>query len=211
MNKLRWILRAITICCLVIPIVTVVLVYRDDFVGMVVPSQIRKLIEDISSISSKTENGTKLDSINKTISQLGIDPNKLQVPQIENLTYNNQTGVANVTLNFANPMANTTLDVDSFSLDVADSNGSQLFTIQLDKGIDIGAGQTGDIMLSGIALNDNAKVIVNNLLSGKDVEELNINDFQLSNLNADVGGITVHIDKVDTSEILGGFLSGIQR
>jgi hypothetical protein len=172
---------------------------------MVVPPQVQKLMNHTNSNVSQSNNS---NAINATLTQLGIDPNKLQAPQLENLMYNNQTGVAHLTLNFTNPMTNTSLDVSSFSVDVADSNGTQLFTIQLDKGVNIGAGQTGDIALSGTALNDNAKVIMNSLINGNGTQTIDMNDLQLSNLNANIGGITIHVDNINSQKVLGGFFGG---
>ena len=105
-------------------------------------------------------------------------------------------------------MTEKALDVSSFSVDVADSSGSPLFTIHLDKSVDIGAGQTGDISLTGAALNDNAKTIMEGLISGNGVQNIDPNNFQLSNLNADVGGITIHVQNVNNQDILNGFMSG---
>jgi hypothetical protein len=205
LNKLKWILRATTVCCIIIPLVVVAAVYSGNLLGLVVPPQVEKLINNANS--NRVQSNSNND-INSTLTQLGVDPDKLQTPQVEKLTYNNGTGVADLTINFTNPMSNTTLDVKQFSVDVADSNGSPLFTIQLDKGIDIGAGQSGDISLSGNALNDNAKVIMDNLINGSSTQSIDLNNFQLSNLNADVGGITLHIDNVDYKNLLNGFLGG---
>jgi|WetSurMetagenome_2_1015567.scaffolds.fasta_scaffold195826_1 hypothetical protein len=207
--KLKWILRLITVCCIVTPLVVVAAINSNNLLGLVVPPQVEKLINNANSIGSSNgvqSNGN--NDINSTLLQLGVNPDKLQAPQIEQLTYNNETGIADLIISFANPMENTALDVKQFSVDVADSKGTPLFTIQLDKAIDIGAGQTGDISLSGNALNDNAKVIMGNLINGNNTQSLNIDNFKLSNLNADVGGISIHVENVDSQNLLSGFLGG---
>jgi hypothetical protein len=188
LNKIKWILRATTVCCLLVPLLLVVVIYKDNLAGLVIPPQMQNLANSATSLKGQGNNGI---DINSTLAQLGIDPSKIQQPQIQSLTYDNQTGVAVLAVGFVNPM-NKSLDVSSFSVDVADTSGSHLFTIQLDKAIDIGGGQTGNISLSAEALNDQAKALMSSLISGNDT--VNLNNLQLSNLNANVGGIVIHVD-----------------
>ena len=206
---LKWILRLITVLCIVTPLVVVVAINSNNLLGLVVPPQVENLINNANSVDAS--NGVQSNSnndIDSTLRQLGVNPDKIQEPQIKQLTYNNETGVADLTLAFTNPMEDTTLDVKQFSVDVADSNGTPLFTIQLERAIDIAPGQVGDISLSGNALNDNAKVILGNLINGSDTQSLNLENFKLSNLNAEVGGISIHLENVDYQNLLNGFLGG---
>jgi hypothetical protein len=136
------------------------------------------------------------NNINSTLAQFGINTNNLQTPQVESLSYDNQTGTADLTLNFTNPMKTQTLDVSSFSVDVADSNGTHLVTVQLDQGIDIGAGQTGNLSLMANALNDQGKALMESLISGNG-GTIDTSDLQFTNLNANVGGIIIHVDNLN--------------
>ena len=205
MSKLKWALRATTVCCLVIPLLVAYAVYSDNLMGLIFPPQLEQLINNANSNGSQNNSG---NDINSTLAQLGLNPDKLQAPQIEQFTYNKQTGVVDLTMNFTNPMFDKPLDVSSFSVNVADSNGTQLFTIHLDKPINIEAGQTGDINLTGTALNDNAKAVMDSIINGGGIQNIDPNDFQLSNLTANVAGVTIHIQNVNSQDVLSGLLGG---
>ena len=40
MNKLKWTLRTITICCALLPLLFTVVTYQDNLIGLLVPPQI---------------------------------------------------------------------------------------------------------------------------------------------------------------------------
>ena len=145
----------------------------------------------LKSGNSNNGQGNNAENVNSTLAQLGIDPDKLQSPHIESVIYDNQTGAISVALNFTNP-TNKPLEISSFSLDVADANGTHLFTIQSEQPITIGSGQTESITLTANASNDQAKATMASLVNSN--QQIDANDLQFSNLNADIDGIIIHMD-----------------
>jgi hypothetical protein len=184
LNKVKWILRLITICCTLIPLLVVGYIYRDNFpIGLIVPPQLKNLIN---------QNGLGNSSVLiPTLAQLGINPN-IQMPQFENLTYDSSRGIATVTLNLTNPLTHQSLDVSNFSLTIAYSiqNTQFNFTIQLVGPIHIVANQTGDISIQLKSSNPQA---LQSLLSGNQA----ISNLQMSNLYVNVNGITVQISNLN--------------
>jgi hypothetical protein len=181
LNKAKWILRSITICCILIPLLVVGYTYRDNLLGLIVPPQLQNLINQNGQNNSNV--------LNSTLAQLGINPN-VQPPQFENLTYDSSTGIATLTLNFTNPLTGQSLEVSNFSLTVAYSNGAQPVTIQLVEPINIAANQTGEI---SIPLTSSDPQALQRLISGNQT----INNLQLSNLYVNVNGITVQIGNLN--------------
>jgi len=130
------------------------------------------------------------NDLNSTIAQLGINPNGIQVPTVENLTYDSSTGIATLTLNITNPLTDQSLEVSNFSLTVAFSNGTQPVTIQLVEPINIAANQTGDISIPLISSNP---VVLQSLISG----DQTVSNLQLSNLYVNVNGIIVQVGNLN--------------
>jgi len=183
LDKVKWYLRAITVCCILIPLLVLGYTYRDNLAGLIVPPQLQNLINQNNSGQSNS------NALNSTLAQLGINVNNFQMPQFENLTYDSSTGVATLTVNLTNPLTDQSLDVSNFSLDVAYSNGAQPVTIQLAEPINIGAGQTGIV---SIPLTSSNSQELQSLISGNQTGS----NLQLSNLYVTVNGITVQISNL---------------
>ena len=181
MDKVKWSLRAITICCILIPLLVLGFTSGNKLTGLIVPSQLQSLIN---------QNGQNNSSaLNSTLAQLGINPNNIQAPKVENLTYDSSTGIATLTLNLTNPLTDQSLEVSNFSVTVA-SNGTQPVTIQLAHPINIAANQTGDI---AIPLTSSDSQALQSLISG----DQTMSNLQFSNLYLDVNGITVQIGNLN--------------
>ncbi len=192
MNKLKWILRLITVCCILIPLIVVGYTYKDNPLGLILPPQVLSLMNQNNSNNNQ---GNGNNSTQALLTQIGVNPNNLQSPQLENITYDNQTGTATLTVNFTNPLTDKTLDVSSFGVNVAFSNGTQLFTVQLDQPLDVAANQTGNITLSAVASSAQGQTVLQDLASGNQTGDMS--DLQFSNLNIDVSGIIVHMDNLN--------------
>jgi hypothetical protein len=150
--------------------------------GLIVPPQLQSLINQNGQNNSSS-------ALNSTLAQLGINPNNLQAPKVENLTYDSSTGIATLTINLANPLTYQSLEISNFSLTVA-SNSTQPVTIQLAEPINIAANQTGNI---AITLTSSDPQALQSLISGNQT----MSNLQFSNLYLDVNGITVHIDNLN--------------
>jgi hypothetical protein len=180
LDKTKWSLRAITVCCIIIPLLVLGFTSGDKLTGLIVPPQLQSLIN---------QNGQNSNALNSTMAQLGINPNNIQAPKVENLTYDSSTGIATLTLNLTNPLTYQSLEVSNFSLTVA-SDGTQPVTIQLAEPINIAANQTGNIAMS---LTSSDPQALQSLISGNQT----MSNLQFSNLYLDVNGITVHIDNLN--------------
>jgi hypothetical protein len=180
-DKVKWSLRAITVCCILIPLLVLGFTSGNKLTGLIVPPQLQSLINQNGQNNSNV--------LNSTIAQLGINPNNIQAPKVENLTYDSSTGIATLTLNLTNPLTYQSLEVSNFSLTVA-SNGTQPVTIQLAEPINIAANQTGDI---AIPLTSSDPQALQSLISGNQT----MSNLQFSNLNLDANGITVHIGNLN--------------
>ena len=181
MDKVKWSLRAITICCILIPLLVLGFTSGNKLTGLIVPSQLQSLINQNGQNNS--------DALNSTMAQLGINPNDIQAPKVENLTYDSSTGIATLILNLTNPLTDQSLEVSNFSVTVA-SNGTQPVTIQLADPINIAANQTGDI---AIPLTSSDSQALQSLVSG----DQPMGNLQFSNLYLDVNGITVQIGNLN--------------
>jgi len=180
-DKVKWSLRAITICCILIPLLVLGFTSGNKLTGLIVPSQLQSLTNQNGQNNS--------DALNSTMAQLGINPNDIQAPKVENLTYDSSTGIATLILNLTNPLTDQSLEVSNFSVTVA-SNGTQPVTIQLADPINIAANQTGDI---AIPLTSSDSQALQSLVSG----DQPMGNLQFSNLYLDVNGITVQIGNLN--------------
>ena len=183
MDKVKWSLRAITVCCILIPLLVLGFASGNKLTGLIVPPQLQSLINQNGQNNS--------DALNSTMAKLGINPNNIQAPKVENLTYDSSTGIATLTLNLTNPLTDQSLEVSNFSITVA-SNNTQPITIQLAEPINIAANQTGNIAMS---LTSSDPQALQSLISGNQT----MSNLQFSNLYMDVNGITVHIGNLNQS------------
>jgi hypothetical protein len=182
-DKVKWSLRAITVCCILIPLLVLGVTSGNKLTGLFVPPQLQSLIN---------RNGQNNSNVsNSTLAQLGINTSNIQSPKVENLTYDSSTGIATLTLNLTNPLAYRSLEVSNLSLTVA-SNGTRPVTVQLADPINIAADQTGNI---AIPLTSSDPQALQSLISGNQT----MSNLQFSNLYMDVNGITVHIGNLNQS------------
>jgi len=191
LDKVKWSLRAITVCCILIPLLVLGYSCRDNLPGLVVPPQLQSLITQNGQTggvqSLITQSGqSNSNALNSTLALLGIDPNGFQTPQLENITFDSSTDIATLTVNVTNPLTDQSLDVSNFSLTVAYSNGAQPVNIQLAEPITIAANQTGII---SIPLTSSNPQVLQGIINGTQ----SVSNLQVSNLYVDVNGIILQI------------------
>jgi hypothetical protein len=182
-DKVKWSLRAITVCCILIPLLVLGFTSGNKLTGLIVPPQLQSLVNGNGQNNSNV--------LNSTLAQLGINPSNIQSPKVENLTYDSSTGIATLTLNLTNPLTYRSLEVSNLSLTVA-SNGTQPVTVQLADPINIAADQTGNIAMP---LTSSDPQALQSLISGNQT----MSNLQFSNLYLDVNGITVLIGNLNQS------------
>lgn len=171
MNKTKIILTVVSILIVVGPLLGVVLIYRDNLMGMVMPPE--------------TSNALNLGSLADIGSSNNSGPNFQLFTPTSDPTYNQETGAFSYPFNFTNPTSNA-ISLDQLSADIYSQDGVKIGTISIDQPINIAPGQTAPINIGG----NLDPALVNQLEQQYQSGNLNIS---LENLNVTVGGITLHI------------------
>ena len=172
MDKVKIALTILSILIVIGPLAGVAYVYRDNLLGLVVPPQIKSLINGGNSTGSQSQP-------------------QFQTPQVVGQPqYNAQTGAVTVSFNFTNPLTNE-VSIDNLSAEVQSEAGAALGNISLNQPIQIAPGETSIINVSGIL---NQAAISQFEAQNPGVNGMNIS---LANLNVDVAGVNVHMDQVN--------------
>ena len=181
---------------------------NNNPLAIVAPPQLKNIMSNIGQGGSGQSNGNNNNNnpgANVLLAQMGVDPNKVQLPQFENFAYDPSTQIATLTLNVTNPLSVTSLDVNSFSVDLSYSNGSS-FTLQLDKPITVSVNQTGLLSIP-ISSSDPQQLqnLVNAVSSGGN-QTFETSNLQVTNLSADINGVAVQIPNL--SQLFGNSGNG---
>ena len=176
MDKVKIALTILSIAIVVGPLIGIAFVYRDNLLGLVVPPQVK------SMINSGDSNGSQSVGSQFQMPTLVGDPQ-----------YNAQTGAVAVSFNFTDPLSNS-VSIDNLSAEVqSGTGGASLGDISLCQPIQIASGETSTITVSGVL---NQAAISQFEAQNPGVTSLNIS---LANLNANVAGVTVHMDQVNNA------------
>lgn len=169
MNKVKLILTLITVAITVIPIMGAVIAYRDNLPGLVVPSELTNLMNE----------GTGPIATNNT---------SLKPPT---LVSNQADRTFSVSFQFTNPFP-FDLKVNSMTSGVACKEHNFLLgNASLRDTVNMKAGETATLTLYGIWTTE----AINHFQTAHSGQQ-NF-DAELVDLNANLGGATVHIDKQD--------------
>lgn len=181
MNKAKIALTILSIAIVVGPIASVVLLYRDNLVGLVVPPEIKNLGENLS--------------VNNSSSSPFIAGSNVQLPTLAGETqYNQETGAFSYPINFTNPLK-TEISVDQISAQIqSKDNNAILGNISITQPIEIAPGQSGIINATG-NLDPEAINQIKAQYSG------DVNNIALENVNIVVGGIQIHFDELDAGSL----------
>jgi hypothetical protein len=183
MNNVKIALTLLSIAIVVGPLAGVVLFYRDNLVGLVVPPEIKNLDSGLSE-----GNLTNPQFINGSQFQL---PTLVGEPQ-----YNQETGAFSYPINFTNPLK-TEISVDSMSAEIKfKDNNVILGNISITQPIEIAPGQSGIINATG-NLDPEKVSQIKAQYSG------DVNNIVLENVNIVVGGVEMHFDELDAGSLQG--------
>jgi hypothetical protein len=184
MRKLKIILTLVTIAISVIPIAYVVFSYRDNLEALIIPPQINDIVNgDTSNINgSITDNSSGLVNPNFNLPQPTGEPQ-----------YNPQTNTVTFNFTFTNPLS-TPITVDKINSGIVTHDDAIfLGNLTTDQPIKLDAQQTGEITANA-KLTDQAI----SYLKTQNQSQLNVD---LVNLDIEVGGITVHVDRQNIGNI----------
>ena len=198
MNKLKWILRTITICCAILPLLFTVLAYQDNLIGLIVPPQITALISgNDQAIQEILPDFSNMSNVETTFN--------------DDFQFKPEDGTYGLSINLISPL-DTPVTFDSLSLTVTDENGTILGTINLGNPVTLVPGKNSTIPIEGALSQELITLLQNSGIDPTDpdfnpenMEEigLDINNIHLTNVNIDIGGIQIHIDELNPNELFG--------
>ncbi|MCW3995041.1 MAG: hypothetical protein NWE98_02685 [Candidatus Bathyarchaeota archaeon] len=169
MDKVKLALTILSIAILVVPLMVMVYLNRDNLIGIVLP----------------TQNNSQMDFERITEKFQEIEPNLVRQPEFfpQNKSYI-------LAFNFTNPLLeNITVEAVSAQVFLQDRN-MLLSNITLDHPLNILPGQSAIVAVSG-ALTDEAITYLKNSYS-----ELNTVEATLQNIDIQISGVHVHLDKL---------------
>jgi len=172
MDKVKLALTVLSILIIVVPLACAAYVYRNNMLGLVLPPQIKNVMNDGGStgIASQPQFQT---------------PQMVGEPQ-----YNAQTGAVTASFNFTNPLPNG-ISISALSAEILSEGGVSLGKVSLSQPIEIPSGQTSIINIAG-NLDQNAV----NQYEAQNPGASSIN-ISLANLNVDVAGVSVHMNQIN--------------
>lgn len=186
MDRVKFALSILSVMIIVVPLVVEVYVYKDNLEGLVLPPQIKDLMNG-------GNNGNSGSFTNPQSSASSSLPN-FQMPQpVGQPQYDPATGAFSYPFNFTNPLS-TQLSLTQLSAQVVTEDGTPIGNISIPQTISIAPGANAIIAVVG---NLNTEE-VNQLAAQYQSGNLNI---ALNNVNVVVGGVSIHMDHIDAGSI----------
>jgi len=185
-DRVKFALSILSVMIIVVPLVVEVYVYKDNLEGLVLPPQIK----DLMNGGNNGNSGSFTYPQSSASSSL---PN-FQMPQpVGQPQYDPATGAFNYPFNFTNPLS-TQLTLTQLSAQVVTEDGTPIGNISIPQTISIAPGANSIITVAG---NLNTEE-VNQLAARYQSGNLNI---ALNNVNVVVGGVSIHMDHIDAGSI----------
>jgi hypothetical protein len=189
-DRVKFALTILSVLIIIVPLLVEVYVYKDNLEGLVLPPQIQNLMNSNHGGSSNGNSGASIGQQSPTSSPL---PN-FQLPQsVGQPQYDATTGGFSYPFNFTNPLS-TELSFSQLTAQVVTQDGTPIGNVSIPRTINIAPGANSIITAVGNLNTDEVNQLITQYQSGN----LNI---ALNNVNAVVGGITVHIDHIDAGSI----------
>ena len=192
---MKWILRTITICWVILPLLFTVLAYQDNLIGLIVPPQITAAMSGSSqAIQEILPDFSNMRNVEPTFN--------------DDFQFNPEDGTFRFSINLTSPL-DAPVTFNSLSLTVTDENGTILGTINLGNSVTLVPDATSAIPIEGGVSQELITLLQN---SGIDPTEpnfnpetieggLDINNVHFTNVDIDVGGIQIHIDEWTPNEL----------
>jgi hypothetical protein len=182
MNKVKILLTLLSVAITVIPIITVVYIYQNNLMGLVIPPEIMNMVNGKNNSNSGSNSSSLLNSFQA--------PQSVGEPQ-----YNPETKTATFTFNFTNPLS-TPITVNTLEADiVSHDDGTFLGNVSIEKALTLAPGQTADITALG-KVSDEAINYFESLHPGQ-----NYINIDFINLNVDMAGVKVQVDRQNVGNI----------
>lgn len=178
MEKVKLALTIFSIIIIAGPLLGAVLVYRNNLGALVFPPQLQNLSNSLVSDALQPS---------QSLPQFQL-PQPVGQPQ-----YNPETGAFNYPFNFTNPLT-IPISLDQLSAQVVTENNVTLGNVSIDQPITVAPGADALLNVTGTLSQDAVNQVAAQYASGN----LNV---ALENVNANIGGIIVHIDQIDAGSI----------
>ena len=190
MDRLKVFFTLLSILIIAVPITVEVVLYRDNLIALVVPSELANLINHNSN-SGNSNNLVKNDTAISSLVNSGFDlPQPVGEPQ-----YNPETKTVSFTFNFTNPLQ-TPLVLNKLEASiVSHDTGVFLGNVTLEKPLEMKPGQTMDITAIDALSDETINYFKTNSFDQKSINA----DFV--NLTVDLGGVIVQIDRQNIGDI----------
>jgi hypothetical protein len=129
----------------------------------------------------------------------------------DDFQFNHADGTFSFSMNLISPL-DTLVTINSFSLTVTDENGSVLGTVNFVNPVALVPSQNSTIPVEGTLSQELITLLQNSGIDPTDpnfkpenIEEigLHLNNIHLTNVNLDIGGIQLHIDRLNPNELFG--------
>lgn len=202
-HNMKWLLRIVIICSIILPSLLTVVAYRENLIGLLVPPEMT---------AAMAGNGQALQDLLPEVSSFDdVDPTLN-----DDFYFNPDDGTFGFSLNLTSPVE-TPVSVDAFSVTVTDANGTILGTIQLGDAVTLAPGADATIPIEGMIspelvtlLQDSGINLTDPEFNPEDLDDVDIElpDIRLTDVNLNVGGVEIHIDELDLAEIFGSNESG---
>ncbi|MFH0748848.1 MAG: hypothetical protein V1915_02865 [Candidatus Bathyarchaeota archaeon] len=199
MDKVKWSLRTITVCCAILPLLFTVLAYQGNLIGLLVPPQIKDVMSG---------NNQSMQEILPDLSNMSN-----LIPTFNNdFHFNSTEGTFGFSVNLKSPLK-TPITFNSFSLTVTDENGTSLGTINLGNALTLVPGMSSTLPIEGTVSPELVTLLQGygiNLtdpdFTPENLEQIgqDLTNITFTNVNIDVGGISIHLDQLDPNELFGG-------
>jgi hypothetical protein len=200
MKKLKIFLTLLSVVIIVMPVAFEVLLYRDNLLGLIVPPEMINLVNsdsrngDGGNLPNSSDNSGSLISGNNDISSLlssGFELPKLVGPP----QYNPDTNTLSLIFNFTNPLE-TSIAFDKLEAGIiSHDDGVFLGNVSLAKPLRLEPGQTLDITVLDALSPETINYFKSNVIGQNSI------NVDFVNLNVDVAGITVQVDRQNIGNI----------
>lgn len=156
--------------------------YRDNLLGLVIPPEINDLVNNRA--------------------QTGMP---FELPQIQGepqISYDAEAGIASLSFNFNNPL-DIPISFDQFTAGIVyKGDNTFLGNLTINEPIMIQPGQTEQIKILGNIPQETVSNL-NSKYGGLSEDELfnSLRQYSLVDVNINVGGIIMHVDRLDASDL----------
>ena len=175
MDKVKIALTVLTIAIMVGPLAVMVYIYRDNLLGLVLPPQVSNLV-----------------NMNNNTNSTALASNFHPPMPVGQPKYNPENRTYTFAFNFTNPLESN-ISVDSMSAGViCKQHNVFLGNVSLDSPLRIAPNETAIIDISG-GWTEEALNHFKTYHSGPEDDDINVG---LENLNVEVAGIQVSLDKL---------------